>query len=100
MDHFRIFSCITYAYVPYEKRRKLDDKGEKCAFLGVSETSKAYKLFNPLIEKLVTNRDIVFDEKCTWDWNRQQSTQVPYDNDVEEIVSMPKNFIKCYSNSR
>jgi len=48
IEHFKIFGCITYAHVPDAMRKKLDDKGEKCVFLGVSETSKAYKLFNPL----------------------------------------------------
>ncbi|KAK3003670.1 hypothetical protein RJ639_018271 [Escallonia herrerae] len=55
----------------YEKRKKLDDKSEKCVFLGVSDVSKAYKLFNPLTKKIVTNRDVVFEEESTWDWNRQ-----------------------------
>ena len=43
-----------------EKRKKLDDKGEKCVFLSVSEASKAYKLFNPLIKKIITSRDVIF----------------------------------------
>jgi len=30
VEHFRIFRCIAYAHVPDEKRKKLDDKGEKC----------------------------------------------------------------------
>ncbi|PHT94751.1 hypothetical protein T459_02633 [Capsicum annuum] len=42
VDHFRIFGCITYAHIPDEKRKKLDDKSKKCIFLGVSEASKAY----------------------------------------------------------
>ncbi|RVW79987.1 Retrovirus-related Pol polyprotein from transposon TNT 1-94 [Vitis vinifera] len=32
VDHFKIFGCIAYAHVPDEKRKKLDDKGEKCVF--------------------------------------------------------------------
>ncbi|KAM7489607.1 hypothetical protein LguiB_027091 [Lonicera macranthoides] len=71
VDHFRIFGCVAYAHVPDEKRRKLDDKGEKCVFLGVIEASKAYKLFNPLTKKIITSRDVIFDEESTWDWNRQ-----------------------------
>ena len=81
VDHFKIFGCIAYAHIPNEKRKKLDDKGEKCVFLGVSEVSKAYKLFNPLTKKSVTSLDIVFNEENTWDWNRQQPTQVLFDND-------------------
>lgn len=48
VDHFRIFGCVAYAHTPNKNRKKLDDKGEKCVFLGLSEASKAYKLFNPL----------------------------------------------------
>ena len=61
VDYFKIFGCIAYAHIPDEKRKKLNDKGEKCVFLGVSEASKAYKLFNPLTNKIVTSRDVVFD---------------------------------------
>ena len=60
VDHFRIFGCVAYAHIPDEKRKKLDDKGEKCVFLGVSEHSKAYKLFNPSTNKIVTSRDVIF----------------------------------------
>ena len=84
VDHFKIFGCIAYAHITYEKRNKLDDKGEKCVFLGVSEASKAYKLFNPLTKKIVTSRDVIFDEESTWNWNGQQLTQVIFDNDAEE----------------
>ena len=84
VDHFKIFGCIAYAHVLDEKRKKLDDKGEKCVFLGVSEASKAYKLFNPLTKKIMTSRDVIFDEESTWNWNGQQPTQVIFDNDVEE----------------
>jgi hypothetical protein len=95
VDYFRIFGCIAYAHVPDEKRKKLDDKGEKCVFLGISECSKAYKLFNPLTKKIVTSRDVVFDEENTWDWNRQQPTQVVFDTDSESeptpVPIMPNN---------
>lgn len=45
VDHFKIFGCIAYLYVPDEKKN-FDAKGEKCVFLIVSKISKAYKLFN------------------------------------------------------
>ncbi|RVW40116.1 Retrovirus-related Pol polyprotein from transposon TNT 1-94 [Vitis vinifera] len=46
--------------------------------------SKAYKLFNPLMKKIVTSRDVIFYEESTWNWNGQQPTQVIFDNDAEE----------------
>lgn len=66
VDHFRIFGCIAYAHVPDEKRKKLEDKSLKCVFLGVSGTSKAYKLYDPLTKKVVVSRDVIFDENQTW----------------------------------
>ena len=69
VDHFKILGSIAYAHVPEAKRKKLDDRGHKCVFIGVSDTSKAYKLFNPLTKKIVTSRDVVFDEENTWEWS-------------------------------
>lgn len=84
VDHFKIFGCITYAHVPDEKRKKLNDKTEKCVFLGISEAFKAYKLFNPLTKNIVTSRDVIFDEENTWDWSKHWPTQILYDNDAEQ----------------
>lgn len=66
IEHFKFFGCIAYAHVPDQKRRKLDDKGEKCTFLGVSNQSKAYKLYNPSTKKIIISRDVNFDESKFW----------------------------------
>ena len=68
VDHFRVFGCIAYVHIPDEKRRKLNDKGVKCIFLGVSDHSKSYKLYDPIIKKIVISRDVIFDEEKTWMW--------------------------------
>ncbi|KAK3022536.1 hypothetical protein RJ639_047474 [Escallonia herrerae] len=60
---------MTANRIPDEKRKKLDDKREKCIFLGVSDQSKAYKLYNPSTKKIVISRDVVFYEDQTWPWN-------------------------------
>ncbi|KAG6476880.1 hypothetical protein ZIOFF_066128 [Zingiber officinale] len=54
-----------------------------------------YKLFNPQTKKIVTSRDVVFDEESYWDWNMKQPTQALFDNDSEikptSTVSTPEN---------
>lgn len=75
VDHFKIFGCIAYAHIPDQKRLKLDNKGEKCIFLGVSDQSKAYKLYNPITKKIVISRDVVFDEEQFWTWDKNNGQQ-------------------------
>lgn len=83
VEHFRMFGCIAYAHVPDEKRKKLDDKGEKCVFLGVSTQSKAYKLYNPNTKKIIISRDVVFDDENIWEWSDNDNQQIGADFDDE-----------------
>ena len=71
VDHFKVFGCIAYAHIPDAKRKKLDDKSVKCVFLGVSEPSKSYKLFNPATNQVITSRDVIFDEENVWNWSEK-----------------------------
>lgn len=102
VDHFRIFGCIAYAHIPDEKRKKLDDKGEKCIFLGVSSHSKAFKLYNPYTKKIVISRDVVFDERKFWNWsaNKLDRQQVLVDlgdevdkEEAENVQPVPNQDI-------
>ena len=34
VSHLRIFRCVAYAHVPEKMRRKLDERSEKCVFVG------------------------------------------------------------------
>lgn len=56
VEHFRVFGCLAHVHVPDSKRIKLDDKSMKCILLGVSEESKAYRLFDPVSKKIVINK--------------------------------------------
>ena len=68
VSHLKIFGCICYAHVPSEKRIKLDEKSQKCVFLGYSDVTKGYRLLYVKTNKFVVSRDVIFDEKTTWNW--------------------------------
>ncbi|KAM1936926.1 hypothetical protein ACFX15_014142 [Malus domestica] len=88
--HLRVFGCVAYAQVPKAKRRKLDDRGEQCVFVGYSEESKAYKLYNPLIGKLVVSRDVIFSEEDAWKWkNKEVNKGKIVSTDLEEPEVIP-----------
>ena len=46
--HLRVFGCEAFMHVPKEKRSKLDNKAEKCIFIGYKDGIKGYKLWNPM----------------------------------------------------
>lgn len=55
------FGCDVYSMIPYEKRRKLDDKAEKLKFVGYDESSKGYRLINK-DNKVIISREVYFLE--------------------------------------
>ncbi|RDX60625.1 hypothetical protein CR513_61216, partial [Mucuna pruriens] len=52
-----------YAHVPYQLEKKLNDKGEMCLFIEYNTNSKAYKLYNLKMKKVITSQKVRFDEK-------------------------------------
>ncbi|KAL5787638.1 hypothetical protein ACOSP7_004587 [Xanthoceras sorbifolium] len=76
---------MAYAYIPNEKRKKLNDEGVKCIFLGVSEESKAYRLYNPVTKKILISRDVIFDEEQAWDWNDLEKQPFSMNIDEEKV---------------
>lgn len=86
-----------------KKRRKLDDKGEKCIFLGVSDYSKAHKLYNPIIKKIIISHDVVFDEEKTWFWisnTDEQHVPADFESENEEETMQQAPAIPAPKNSQ
>ena len=48
----------------------MDDKSFKCVLLGISEESKAYRLYDPMSKRIVVSRDVVFEENECWNWGK------------------------------
>ena len=69
VTHLRVFGCVAYAKIPDARRRKLDDKSEKCIFVGYGERRMGYRLYNPITKKVITSRDVIFEEDKSWEWN-------------------------------
>ena len=90
VEHLRVFGCVAYAHVPKEKRQKLDDKGVKYIFIGYNSESKAYRLYDPLNNKMILSRDMKFLENQSWygpiDESPSTSSKVPImsEEDVDE----------------
>jgi hypothetical protein len=51
----------------------LDDRSERCIFVGYNEESRSYKLYNTITQKYVINRDVQFKEDESWDGSIDKS---------------------------
>lgn len=65
---------------------KLDNRSEKCIFVGYSEESRAYRLYNPISKKYVITRDVEFKEEEALDGS--------IDNSVSEGAALPHGDIE------
>ena len=72
VTHLRVFGCVAYAKIPDARRTKLDDKNEKCIFIGYGDRRMGYKLYNPIAKKVIISRDVIFEEDKSWQWNDDQ----------------------------
>ncbi|GLU00818.1 hypothetical protein SLE2022_181580 [Rubroshorea leprosula] len=73
VTHFKVFGCLAYVHVPSQKRTKFEENSVKCIFLGYSDETKGYRFYNPITKKLLISRDVIFDEKNSWNWNEKKS---------------------------
>ncbi|KAG6512700.1 hypothetical protein ZIOFF_030829 [Zingiber officinale] len=74
--HLKVFGSVAYSLIPQANRNKFDDKSEKCIFIGYSERSKAYKLYNPKTKKIVISRDVLFDEDASFDDPKGKANEI------------------------
>nr|KYP31898.1 Retrovirus-related Pol polyprotein from transposon TNT 1-94 [Cajanus cajan] len=77
VSHLKVFGSVAYGQVPNQQRTKLEDQSKKYIFIGYDEKAKAYKLFDPVNQKLVVSRDVHVEESKTWNWS----------NSIEEETS-------------
>ncbi|KAJ8649924.1 hypothetical protein MRB53_002947 [Persea americana] len=57
VEHFRVFGCVSHVHILDAKRTKLEDKSFSCVLLGVSEESKAYRLYDPVSKRIVGDNE-------------------------------------------
>jgi hypothetical protein len=88
--HLKCFGCVAYEHVRDELRRKLDNKGKKCIFVGYSEETKGYKLYDPVVRKVIINNNVQFMENVAWDGTLENIVKIidamEHDDSEDEVV--------------
>jgi hypothetical protein len=81
LSHLRIFGCAAYVIVPPTDRKKLDNKASLHVFVGYSEESKTWLVWDPSSRVLKTTMHCTFDEgrfpASEWGLPGQTPLQLP-----------------------
>jgi hypothetical protein len=91
VEHLRIFGCPVYIHVPKDKRKKLEPSGKKGIFVGNSESSKSYKIYVSVQQKVEINKDVTFDENIGF----KKSIEYSMNPNDEEEHEYPKEETTC-----
>lgn len=86
VSFLRVFGCRAYAHIPRSERGKLDPKSRNCWMMGYGDTTKGYRLYDQLRERVFYSRDVTFDEQGQGDQEQEKThgQNTPSESDVEE----------------
>jgi len=73
VKHLKTFGCVAYAKTVGPGVSKLTDRAVSGVFLGYELGTKGYRIYDPVKDKLLVTRDVVFDEKKSWNWEGKDS---------------------------
>lgn len=71
-----------------------EEPSVRCVLLGVSEESKAYRLYNPATQKIIVSRDVVLEEDKRWDWDLKISINLEWEEEQNEVVNAKKDEVE------
>ena len=66
--------------IPKERRNKLDNKLEKCIFIGYKDGIKGYKMWNPITRIVVYSRDVILREDMSTFTNKEVTREKELEN--------------------
>jgi hypothetical protein len=77
LSSIRVFGCPAYFHVDKSEPRKLDDRAWKGVLVGYASESHAWLVYNPATRRVVSSRNVLFDEAAVLsmgDSNAEQRT--------------------------
>jgi transposase InsO family protein len=90
LTNMKEFGVGAYVMIPYQKRKKLDQKAQKMAFVGYDGASKGYRLANINERKIIVARDVVFlKDKFMKSKNLSRNTSHDTNERSSEFVYFP-----------
>lgn len=83
VGHLKIFGCVCYNHIDTTGQDKLENRVQKCLFVGYPDQHKGYRLWNITKQKIVVGRSVTFDERSL-----VESKDQKYDNTIH--INVPE----------
>ena len=80
LSHIRVFRCDAFVHISKERRKKLDNKSEKCIFIVYKDGINGYKLWNPTTRTTIYNKDAIFKKDESTSWNEKVKREREQEN--------------------
>jgi hypothetical protein len=64
--HLKVFGCVSYVYIDYDARNKLDAKSKKCFFISYGDEEFGFWFWDDQNRKIIRNRNVIFNEKVLY----------------------------------
>ena len=95
-SNIRIFGCPAYTLIDSMFRNKLDAKSKECIFIGYRDGVKGYKLWDPVGQKVIISKNVIFDESKLMSPTESMEVQstnseVQNDNEIEVEISSQRD---------
>ena len=80
LEMFKTFGCTAYYHIPKQLRYKLDPRSKKAVFVGIENTSKKIRLFDPSLNKIIISSSVIFNEIETTSLTAKQLTTASFED--------------------
>ena len=78
--HLKVFGCLAYGHLPAQGRKKLEPRARACVFVGYSNRTKGYRLWDPSTKDVVHTKHVRFDEgKVGYEYINGNTTSCHYE---------------------
>ncbi|UYV63669.1 hypothetical protein LAZ67_2005275 [Cordylochernes scorpioides] len=79
--HLKAFGCLAYSHIPTERRKKLDNRANRCILVGYSSQTKGYRLWCPETQHVIQAKHVKFDEiKIGLKWTKVEDEPERYNH--------------------
>ncbi|UYV81944.1 hypothetical protein LAZ67_21000209 [Cordylochernes scorpioides] len=79
--HLKAFGCLAYSHIPTERRKKLDNRANRCILVGYSSQTKGYRLWCPETQHVIQTKHVKFEEsKIGLKWTKVEDEPERYNH--------------------